>query len=46
MFHPAAALRAGDMMNMFLADFKKLHDLVMPKKEELVKPDPKQFELV
>lgn len=28
MFHPAAALRAGDMMKMFLQDFGKLRELL------------------
>jgi len=30
MYHPAAALRAGDMMQHFIADFKKLNDLLHP----------------
>ena len=53
MFHPAAALRAGDMMKMFLEDFKKLRELVenfdKPKEVEKVPPpkvDPKQLELI
>lgn len=28
MYHPAAALRAGDVMNMFREDFKKLRDFM------------------
>lgn len=41
MFHPAAALRAGEMMNEFLADFKKLRELL----DNPVKPpDPEPIE--
>lgn len=43
MFHPAAALRAGDVMNAFLADFKKLRDLVdNPPKEVVPEEKPKK----
>lgn len=49
MFHPAAALRAGDMMKMFLEDFKKLKDLFNPPPPEppkVVKLPAEQLNLI
>lgn len=52
MFHPAAALRAGDMMKMFLEDFKKLRELIDKKdgsqteKIRDLKSDSKQLNLI
>lgn len=45
MYHPAAALRAGEMMKMFLDDFKKLREFVdkkdVPPAQEKVILKPK-----
>ncbi|MEK7127283.1 MAG: uracil-DNA glycosylase [Patescibacteria group bacterium] len=50
MFHPAAALRAGDMMKMFVEDFKKLREFVdslnNPKPAEPKVTPVKQMELI
>ena len=49
MFHPAAALRAGEVMDQFLADFQKLRKLVdggIEEKQPEKKPDPEQLKLV
>lgn len=52
MYHPAAALRAGDVLQEFLNDFKKLRDFVSGKlvvAEEKKSFDPaqgKQLELI
>jgi DNA polymerase len=40
MYHPAAALRAGSMMQEFVADFNKLKDLLTIQKNELSSPNP------
>ncbi len=52
MFHPAAALRAGEVLNQFEADFKKLREFVdkgnldpAPVKEDVVE-ETKQLELI
>ncbi len=42
MFHPAAALRNGNVMQMFKEDFLKLPELL----KEVNKPDVKQMKLV
>lgn len=52
MFHPAAALRAGEMMDQFLADFTKLRNLLnnpakLPEPEPIeTKDDSEQLQLV
>lgn len=58
MFHPAAALRAGEVMNLFLEDFKKLRNFVdsgmkssqevedSPGKLSSLKVDAEQLKLV
>jgi DNA polymerase len=38
MFHPAAALRAGDMMQQFKEDFKKLPDVLKMNLDDLIPP--------
>lgn len=38
MFHPAAALRAGDVMNQFKEDFKKLPEVVKMDADTLIPP--------
>lgn len=45
MFHPAAALRAGEMMRMFKEDFLKLPE-ILKESEKIEKPTPKQMELI
>lgn len=45
MFHPAAALRAGDMMKMFVEDFKKLREFVDGLNKTKITP-VKQMELI
>lgn len=40
MYHPAAALRAGSMMQEFVADFNKLKDLLTTQKNELPTQNP------
>lgn len=47
MYHPAAALRAGDVMDQFRQDFKKLRELIEGKKTfepEAEKPAEKKTE--
>ena len=44
MFHPAAALRAGEMMSQFKADFKKLPEVVNMSIDDLVPPLVKKEE--
>ena len=50
MFHPAAALRAGDVMKEFIADFAKLksyiEELHKPKTETPKTVSPRQMELM
>jgi uracil-DNA glycosylase family 4 len=41
MYHPAAALRAGSMMQEFVTDFNKLKDL-LGGKQQAVEPPPSQ----
>lgn len=49
MFHPAAALRAGEMMRMFTADFLKLPKVLEelePKEDQQVEEEKEQLELL
>jgi uracil-DNA glycosylase family 4 len=50
MFHPAAALRAGEMMRMFTEDFLKLPEILeenlKEKVEEKEEQKPEQLELI
>lgn len=43
MYHPAAALRAGEMMKAFLEDFNKLKLLMLNSKPETEKLQPSLF---
>ncbi|MBI2590922.1 MAG: uracil-DNA glycosylase [Candidatus Blackburnbacteria bacterium] len=45
MYHPAAALRAGVVMQQFVEDFKKLPQ-ILEKVKEKSQPEPEQMELV
>lgn len=45
MYHPAAALRAGEVMRMFKEDFLRLPEILAQLKKEN-QPKPKQMELI
>ena len=45
MYHPAAALRAGDMMRAFEQDFSKLARLKRDEKEQKIEADTKSSDL-
>lgn len=44
MFHSAAALRSTEVMNLFLADFSKLKDLVDKKDSPVIEPEKTKTE--